>query len=231
MLTIEGTDAGDFNFASGVLTFRATPNFEAPTDSNTNNVYNVMVKATSGNLTATKNVTVTVTDVDEDGTVSISSLNNEVKVGVQLTADLGDGDEIDSGSVTWQWARDASQTGSFTDVISGVTNNTYTPVDADVGSYLQATATYADSIGSGKQESDVTATAVEAVSVTVPGTAGSVSLSRTSGLVSGDSVSASLNDADNPTNQVWVWQRSANGSTNWSTISGATSASYTTTDD
>ena len=63
----------------------------------------------------------------------------------------------------------------------------------------------------------------------MPGTPGSVSLSRTSGLVSGDSVSASLTDADNPTNQVWVWQRSADGSTNWSTISGATSASYTTT--
>ena len=30
---------------------------------------------------------------------------------------------------------------------------------------------------------------------------------------------------------MWQWQRSANGSTGWSTISGATSASYTTTDD
>ena len=48
-------------------------------------------------------------------------------------------------------------------------------------------------------------------------------------LTSGDSVTASLNDPDNPTNQVWLWQRSANGSTNWTNISGATSASYTTT--
>ena len=49
-------------------------------------------------------------------------------------------------------------------------------------------------------------------------------LSPSSGLVtSGDSVSASLTDADNPvtSSEVWQWDRSADGSTNWTTVSGA----------
>ena len=225
-----GDDAGDFNLSSaGVLSFAATPDYEEPADLNEDNQYRVTVMAQMGTFSASLPVTVIVTDVEEDGSVTISSLNNEVKVGVELTADLGDGDEIDPGSVTWQWTRDTSDTGSFTDVITGETDNTYTPVDADVGSYLRATANYADSHGSGMQASAVTASAVLAASTA--GTDGTVSLSPSSGLVSGDSVSASLTDADNPTNQVWQWQRSSDRSTNWTTISGATLASYETTND
>ena len=227
--SLEGPDASAFAISSGVLAFRSSPNYESPTDQDGDNAYEVTVKATMGSLMATRNVTVTVTDVNEDGGVTISSPNNEVKVGVVLTSDLGDGDEIVPGSVTWQWARDSSQTGSFTDVISGETNNTYTPVDADVGSYLRATATYADSHGSGMTEMAETDSAVLAASTA--GTDGTVGLSRSSGIVSGDSVTATLTDPDNPTNQVWQWQRSSDGSTNWSTISGATSASYETTND
>ena len=123
--SLEGADASDFSISSGgVLSFRSTPNFEAPADADSNNVYNVTVKATSGNITATRSVTVTVTNVDEGGTVNLSSPGNEVKVGVQLTAEL---DESDEEVVTgWQWARGASASGNFTN-ISGATDNTYTP--------------------------------------------------------------------------------------------------------
>ena len=111
--------------------------------------------------------------------------------------------------------------------ISGETNNTYTPVAGDAGNFLRATVTYNDPLGSGKTLSAVTSDAVEAASTA--GTPGSLALSPTTQLTSGDTVTATLTDPDNPTNQVWQWQRSANGSTNWSNISGATSASYTTT--
>ena len=59
--SLEGADAGDFNISSGILAFRSTPNYESPADQNTDNVYNVTVKATSGNISATRSVTVTVT--------------------------------------------------------------------------------------------------------------------------------------------------------------------------
>ena len=58
---------------------------------------------------ATRSVTVNITNVDEPGTVNISSPNNEVKVGVQLTAELDDGDE--ETVIGWQWASGGSNTG------------------------------------------------------------------------------------------------------------------------
>jgi flagellar basal body-associated protein FliL len=61
-----GADAARFTFSGGVLSFVSAPDFEAPTDANTDNVYSVVVRATdtAGN-TADQSVTVTVTDADE----------------------------------------------------------------------------------------------------------------------------------------------------------------------
>ena len=65
-----GADASKFSIveATGVLTFVAAPNFEAPADADTNNDYVVVVRATSGagarEKTADQTITVTVTDMD-----------------------------------------------------------------------------------------------------------------------------------------------------------------------
>ena len=225
--TVEGEDASDFSISlSGVLSFRSTPNFEAPADADTDNEHNVTVKASAGGVSPTLAVTVSVINVDEGGTVNLSSPGNEVKVGVQLTAQLDEGDEeVVTG---WEWSSGGSNTGPWTN-ISGETDSTYTPVDGDVGNYLRITVSYTDATFGSDSLSSVTASAVSAASTA--DNPGSMSLSPSNGLVSGDSVTATLTDPDNPTNQVWLWERSANGSTNWSTISGATSASYTTTAD
>ena len=69
-----------------MLTFSSTPNYEAPTDANTDNVYSVTVVANDGSSTAMLNVTVTVTNVDERGTVTLSG--GAPEVGVELTASL-----------------------------------------------------------------------------------------------------------------------------------------------
>ena len=71
--TLEGDDAGDLRIGStdGVLTFRSPPDFENPDDMGEDNVYRVTVKVTDGtNDPATREVTVTVTNVDELGTIS-----------------------------------------------------------------------------------------------------------------------------------------------------------------
>ncbi|MFM7071860.1 MAG: DUF4347 domain-containing protein, partial [Planctomycetota bacterium] len=62
-----GVDAARFtiNSATGVLRFVAVPNFEAPTDSNLDNAYVVVVQASDGALTASQTITVTVTDLVE----------------------------------------------------------------------------------------------------------------------------------------------------------------------
>ena len=223
--SLEGDDASDFSISSdGVLSFNSTPNFEAPADADTDNQYNVTVKASAGGVGTTLAVTVSVTNVDEPGTVSISSPGNEVKVGVQLTAELDEGDE--ETNVTWQWASGPSVTGPWTN-ISGATDNTYTPVEVDVGNYLRVTVSYTDATFGSDSLPAVAGTAVEAATVTVPGTDGTLALSLSQPII-GESISATLTDADNPvaTSYSWQWERSTNNSS-WSTVSGATGATYT----
>ena len=143
--SLSGDDAGDFRLNSaGVLTFRATPNYEASTDANTDNVYSVTVEAADDSYTAMHSVTVTVTNEDEPGTVSLSG---DPQVGVELTASVTDPDGNVS-DVAWQWYRDDDEGGRKP--IDGETSETYTPVADDVGRRLGHIATYSDGEGSGK---------------------------------------------------------------------------------
>lgn len=64
---IGGADTAKFTLTTGgLLTFAVAPDFETPTDANTDNVYLVQVQADDGVVTpATQNISVTVTDVAE----------------------------------------------------------------------------------------------------------------------------------------------------------------------
>ena len=63
---LSGEDMGDFSISSsGVLTFNSSPDYENPMDMDGDNVYEVTVTANDGTYTAIRDVTVTVTDVDE----------------------------------------------------------------------------------------------------------------------------------------------------------------------
>ncbi len=71
--SLGGIDAErfDFNTTTRVLTFKTSPDFEVPTDSGTNNVYDITITATdaAGNAT-NRAVAITVTDVAEAGGTS-----------------------------------------------------------------------------------------------------------------------------------------------------------------
>jgi uncharacterized delta-60 repeat protein len=54
--SLSGTDASFFNINNGAVTFKTAPNFELPSDSGANNVYDINVIASDGALTATKAV-------------------------------------------------------------------------------------------------------------------------------------------------------------------------------
>ena len=132
--TLGGADAASFTIVntSGQLQTDAELNFEVTPS------YTVTVTATDPSDAAdTITVTITVTNVDEPGTVKLSAVQPQVNTA--LTATLTDPDGATT-SVTWQWARENTD-GSFSNVSSGAS---YTPVAADVGKFLRATASYTD---------------------------------------------------------------------------------------
>ena len=108
---------------------------------------------------ATTTIAITITDVEEDGVVTFSSL--EPEVGTPLKAALADGDGSVSGEM-WQWARSENGRTGWTN-ISGETDATHTPTEADEDFYLRAGVTYADRRGGGKSAEAVTSAPVPSV--------------------------------------------------------------------
>ncbi len=161
-LTLGGADGGDFEFDGSVLEFAATPDYESPADSNRDNVYLVTLTASDGSNTRPLAVTVTVGNVDEAGTVMLSSL--QPQAGTAFTASLSDPDGRASG-VTWQWETSPNGSSNWT-TIDSATSSSYTPRDDDVGDYLRVTASYTDPEGGGKSAQAVSANAVQAAPVT-----------------------------------------------------------------
>ncbi|WP_157755485.1 VCBS domain-containing protein [Pseudomonas frederiksbergensis] len=72
---VGGVDAAKFSIVSGtgVLSFISAPNFEAPTDSGTNNVYDVIVRASDGTLFDDQAIAVTVTGVNDNSPIITSN--------------------------------------------------------------------------------------------------------------------------------------------------------------
>ena len=149
--SLGGTDASDFMIENGVLSFKKSPDYEKPKggteDPPTSNTYTVMIQATDETRrVASETVMVKVTNVDEDGKVTLSARRPQTDTA--FTAEVTDPD----GGVSdekWQWAKAGSKSGTYRD-IDKATSVTYTPKDADSGSYLRATVTYEDTEGEGK---------------------------------------------------------------------------------
>ena len=151
--SLGGPDADQFSIDDGVLNFSEPPDNEGPQSAAGGNVYRVTVRASGG----MHDVTVTVTDVDEAGAVSISRLQPQVSR--PLSVSLLDADDGVTGE-RWQWARSADRT-TWTD-IAGATSPNRSPAPADAGMYLRATVTYSDKFGPGKSASAASANRVEA---------------------------------------------------------------------
>ena len=72
--TVGGRDGGDFKISQeGTLTFRNTPDYERPADSNRDNIYELQVRPYDGRYYGSFDVTVTVTDVNEPPTITTTS--------------------------------------------------------------------------------------------------------------------------------------------------------------
>ena len=103
---VYGTDAADFTIVGGQLRFKTEPNFEEPTGGG--NTYHVTVRATEktamggGPLKSVDvDLTVTVINVDEMGTVDLNLLQPEV--GTAITGRVIDPDGVVTGGTNTWW--------------------------------------------------------------------------------------------------------------------------------
>ena len=57
-IAIAGADASAFNInpATGIVTFKSSPDFESPSDVGHNNIYDILVTASDGSLSTSKAV-------------------------------------------------------------------------------------------------------------------------------------------------------------------------------
>ena len=160
--SLTGADSSGFSLTGGVLTFLSPPNYEAAGDADFGNDYQVTVSASDPNdNSASLDVTVNVTDVDEAGSVSLNSA--QPQVGTELTATLND-EDAGVSNTAWRWAWSSDGVSNWNNIASA-TSASYTPVDADLNQYLRATATYDDTHGTGKSVQAISTNAVQAAPV------------------------------------------------------------------
>jgi VCBS repeat-containing protein len=117
--TISGTDAAAFHIdsATGVLSFVSAPDFENPTDSGSDNVYNLTVTVSDGTNSSSQVVAVTVNDVNDAPVISSVATAQTVEHStavITLTATDADGDAI-----TWSIAGGADAAKFQIDASSG----------------------------------------------------------------------------------------------------------------
>ena len=166
-----------FSISGGSLRFNSAPDYES--DSRR---YSIDIWVSDGSLTSpTKSVTVEVNNVDEAGSVSLTS--SSPQVGDRLTASLSDPDGYQSGG-RWSWqtfrreAKDSDDPGAedesresdeawVDDTSVRYAASSYTVRSSDVGRRLRARiSSYTDGHGSGKSANSSLTAVVKA---NVPG--------------------------------------------------------------
>ena len=158
--TLAGADADDFTLSSsGALAFAATPNFEAPADAGTDNVYNITATITDGTNTSTQAVIVTVTDTNDNSPVFTSASSLTVVEGSLLAGTITASDADENTSVSFSLS--GTDSNNFTLSNSGILNFVVTPdfenpADADTGNDYSLTVTASDGLNTTSQNLTVT---------------------------------------------------------------------------
>ena len=222
---LSGTDRGAFDISeTGVLSFIDPPDYESPTDSGSNNVYELTVEAGDGEgNTAELEVTVTVTNLTD----RLPVITGTAQVGRTLRADTSDIAAADGQakvSYSYQWIRNEGETDTD---IDGETDPTYTPSGSDVGKTLKVRVSFSKDAKNAKNQEALTSEATAAVAAAdnraptgLPTISGTAQVDQT---LTADT--SGIADEDGLTNVSYSYQWIAGGSD----IDGATGSSHTLT--
>ena len=144
-------DRFEIDAANGALSFKEAPDYESSDlGLGPDKAYTVTVQATEVDdmdpqtleLTGDLDVTVTVTDVNEDEELKLSASRPFIGIGYTAAFEVGKGDAVQSPM--WVWARSMSLSGPWADITVAATAATYVPVGADRDHYLRVTVSYDD---------------------------------------------------------------------------------------
>ena len=156
--TLGGTDVKSFYILDENIGELRVPS-TTQLDFETKRTYEVTVTATDDqNTSDTVTLTIEVTDVEHEGTVTLSSTQPRVDSPFQASLSDPDGGVT---ATTWKWERSDDGVTGWED-IDGARSASYTPVADDAGKYLRATVTYTNTHGPGKTAQSVTSSAVGA---------------------------------------------------------------------
>jgi len=136
-------------------------------------------------------------------------------IGEVLSVTSGTWQGIATITFAYQWRRDSVN-------IGGATSNTYTLVDSDYQTNIDCVVTATNGLGSSSQDSNdsgLIAGIIPSISG-VPTFSGTESVGQTLTATAASTLGRPI-----PT-RTWKWQRSANGTSGWADISGATSITY-----
>ena len=102
---VTGTDRDRFTIVGGVLNFKSPPDYNSPSDLNRNNKYSITVTAYGANVTAAKNVVVTVTEHNFPPRISGPARTTFAENATGTVATYTATDE-DNDTITWRLSGD-----------------------------------------------------------------------------------------------------------------------------
>ncbi len=153
---------------TGALSFLSSPNFEAPTDADANNIYNLTVSASDGTGTSVaQNVAVTVTAVNDNLPVfaspaTFNAVENSTAVGTIVATDADLPAQTPTYAITAGVDASLFSIDSSTGTLTFLTAPDFeSPIDADADNVYNIEVTASDGNGSTMAQSiSVTVTAV-----------------------------------------------------------------------
>ena len=143
--SLTGDDSDDFTIIGGLdglVNFRSSPNFEAPTDADADNEYEFTVNASDGMNDASLHVTVVVTNERHDAD-ELPVITGTAQVGQTLTVDtspIGGTDENTTFYYAYYaWYRTEGDTDTH---IDGATSSSYTVTADDEGKTIKVVVSF-----------------------------------------------------------------------------------------
>ena len=199
--SLSGTDKDDFIIdpSSGTLTFTNTPNYEAPTDADSDNAYQVTLEVSDGNAnSATQALTISVTNVNEAPTITSAA---SASVPENTSGTIYNATTTDPENDTLTYALSGTDQDDFIiDPSSGAISfankpDHESPTDADTNNVYQVTLEVSDGNGnSASQALTITVTDINETPTITSATSASILENNTTTIYT-----ASATDPENDT--------------------------------